>query len=305
MSVEDFWSNRDEAQKLIDESTSIRRRTEPLAEASRKLDDFLVMVELAESEPEEAQAGLQKELARDIDKFARDLEAIELEVLLDGPHDRNNCIFSINAGAGGTESCDWANMLLRMYQRWCELRGWEAELTDTLQGETAGIKSATLLIKGENAYGFCKAERGVHRLVRISPFDANKRRHTSFASVDVIAEIEETSSDIVLPPVELRVDTFRSGGKGGQNVNKVETAVRITHLPTGLVAASQAQRSQVQNRASAMRLLISKIFAQRLDAQKTEMERFYGEKGSVSWGNQIRNYVFQPYRTVSSRNNGI
>jgi peptide chain release factor 2 len=305
MSVEDFWSNRDEAQKLIDESTSIRRRTEPLAEASRKLDDFLVMVELAESEPEEAQAGLQKELARDIDKFARDLEAIELEVLLDGPHDRNNCIFSINAGAGGTESCDWANMLLRMYQRWCELRGWEAELTDTLQGETAGIKSATLLIKGENAYGFCKAERGVHRLVRISPFDANKRRHTSFASVDVIAEIEETSSDIVLPPVELRVDTFRSGGKGGQNVNKVETAVRITHLPTGLVAASQAQRSQVQNRASAMRLLISKIFAQRLDAQKTEMERFYGEKGSVSWGNQIRNYVFQPYRMVKDLRTGI
>ncbi len=305
MSVEDFWSNRDEAQKLIDESTSIRRRTEPLAEASRKLDDFLVMVELAESEPEEAQAGLQKELARDIDKFARDLEAIELEVLLDGPHDRNNCIFSINAGAGGTESCDWANMLLRMYQRWCELRGWEAELTDTLQGGTAGIKSATLLIKGENAYGFCKAERGVHRLVRISPFDANKRRHTSFASVDVIAEIEETSSDIVLPPVELRVDTFRSGGKGGQNVNKVETAVRITHLPTGLVAASQAQRSQVQNRASAMRLLISKIFAQRLDAQKTEMERFYGEKGSVSWGNQIRNYVFQPYRMVKDLRTGI
>ena len=305
MSVEDFWSNRDVALKLMDESTSIRRRTEPLAEASRKLDDFLVMVELAESEPEEAQAGLQKELARDIDKFARDLEAIELEVLLDGPHDRNNCIFSINAGAGGTESCDWANMLLRMYQRWCELRGWEAELTDTLQGETAGIKSATLLIKGENAYGFCKAERGVHRLVRISPFDANKRRHTSFASVDVIAEIEETSSDIVLPPVELRVDTFRSGGKGGQNVNKVETAVRITHLPTGLVAASQAQRSQVQNRASAMRLLISKIFAQRLDAQKTEMERFYGEKGSVSWGNQIRNYVFQPYRMVKDLRTGI
>jgi peptide chain release factor 2 len=305
MSVEDFWSNRDEAQKLIDESASIRRRTEPLAEASRKLEDFLVMVELAESEPEEAQTGLQKELARDIDKFARDLEAIELEVLLDGPHDRNNCIFSINAGAGGTESCDWANMLLRMYQRWCELRGWEAELTDALQGETAGIKSATLLIKGENAYGFCKAERGVHRLVRISPFDANKRRHTSFASVDVIAEIEETSSDIVLPPVELRVDTFRSGGKGGQNVNKVETAVRITHLPTGLVAASQAQRSQVQNRASAMRLLISKIFAQRLDAQKTEMERFYGEKGSVSWGNQIRNYVFQPYRMVKDLRTGI
>jgi peptide chain release factor 2 len=178
-------------------------------------------------------------------------------------------------------------------------------VTDALPGEGAGIKSATILIQGENAYGFCKAERGVHRLVRISPFDSNKRRHTSFASVDTIAELEENTTEIVIPPTEFRVDTFRSGGKGGQNVNKVETAVRITHIPTGLVVASQAQRSQHQNRATAMTLLLSRIFAQRQDAAKAEMERFYGEKGSVSWGNQIRSYVFQPYRMVKDLRTGV
>jgi len=195
-------------------------------------------------------------------------------------------------------------MLMRMYQRWGESRGWEVELIDVLAGEVAGIKSATLTIGGENAYGFCKAERGVHRLVRISPFDSNKRRHTSFASVDVIAEIEE-NTELVIPPTEFSVDTFRSGGKGGQNVNKVETAVRITHIPTGLIVASQSQRSQHQNRATAMKLLLSRIYAQRLDAQKAEMERFYGEKGSISWGNQIRSYVLQPYRMVKDLRTGV
>jgi peptide chain release factor 2 len=305
MAADNFWSNREQAQKLIDESNSLRGRIDPLLEAEKHVADFRVMVELGQAEPPEAQAKVHRELERDVAKFLKDLDALELKVFLNGPHDRNNCILSINAGAGGTEACDWANMLMRMYQRWAESRGWKVEVEDALPGEGAGIKSVTMLIQGENAYGFCKAERGVHRLVRISPFDSNKRRHTSFASVDTIAEIEEASSEIVIPPNEFQVDTFRSGGKGGQNVNKVETAVRITHIPTGLVVASQAQRSQHQNRATAMNLLLSRIYAQRLDAQKAEMERFYGEKGSVSWGNQIRSYVFQPYRMVKDLRTGV
>ncbi len=304
MAGDTFWNNREQAQKLIDESNTLRKKIDPLFKAEKQLEDFQVMIELAEGEPEAEQLKHEREMTRELEKYSKDLEGMELRVFLNGPHDKNNCILSINAGAGGTESCDWANMLLRMYQRWGESRGWQVEMTDALAGETAGIKSAVLLIQGENAYGFCKAERGVHRLVRISPFDSNKRRHTSFASVDAIAEIEE-EAEVPIPPEEFHVDTFRSGGKGGQNVNKVETAVRITHLPTGLVVASQTQRSQHQNRATAMKLLLSRIYAQRLDAAKQEMERFYGEKGSVSWGNQIRSYVFQPYRMVKDLRTGV
>jgi peptide chain release factor 2 len=304
MSREDFWNDRDVAQKLTDESASIRRKLEPLKKGETRLQDIEVMLELGGEEPESVQETIEADLTEDISAFRKEYDALELSTLLTGPHDANNCILSINAGAGGTESCDWADMLMRMYQRWGESRGWKVDVTDILEGDTAGIKSAVMLISGENAYGFCKAERGVHRLVRISPFDSNKRRHTSFASVDVIAEIAETEQESI-PPTEFRVDTFRSGGKGGQNVNKVETAVRITHLESGLSVACQTQRSQHQNRATAMNLLLSRIFALKQDQQKKDMERFYGEKGSVSWGNQIRSYVFQPYRMVKDLRTGI
>ena len=305
MADEAFWNNREKAQGFIDEAGVIRNKIEPLQKFEKQLEDFRVMLELGEEEPAASQPPIEAELTRDLAKFFKELDALELKLFLNGPHDKKNCIFTINSGAGGTESQDWAEMLSRMYTRWAEARGWEVEVTDALPGETAGIKSVTMLIKGENAYGFCKAERGVHRLVRISPFDSNKRRHTSFASVDTIAEIEESDNEIVIPPIEFKVDTFRSGGKGGQNVNKVETAVRITHIPTGLVVASQAQRSQHQNRATAMTLLLSRIFAQRVDAAKADMEKFYGDKGSVSWGNQIRSYVFQPYRMVKDLRTGV
>ncbi|MGH7971199.1 MAG: PCRF domain-containing protein, partial [Limisphaerales bacterium] len=208
MAEDTFWNNREQAQKFIEEANSLRNKTDPLLKAEKELEDFRVMVELGEAEPESAQAKVQAELERDLARFFKELDGLELKVFLHGPHDRSNCIVSINAGAGGTESCDWANMLMRMYQRWAEARGWGVEVEDVLPGESAGIKSATIIFSGENAYGFTKAERGVHRLVRISPFDSNKRRHTSFASVDTIAEIAEADNEIVIPAVEFRVDTF-------------------------------------------------------------------------------------------------
>jgi peptide chain release factor 2 len=304
MGVTTFWGNPERAQQHIAKLNGLKKAITGLMAFQRKLEDAAVMVELvgAAAGPEKENYG--RELDQTVAVLAVDLDRIELQSFLNGQFDRNNAILSIQAGAGGTESCDWADMLFRMYNRWAERRGFAVEVQDVLAGDQAGITKATLMLKGENAYGYAKAERGVHRLVRISPFDANKRRHTSFAAVDVIAEITEDIA-IEIPESEIRVDVYRSSGKGGQGVNTTDSAVRLTHLPTGIVVVCQNERSQIKNRASALSVLKARLYEKRLDEQRSEMERFYGEKGEIGWGSQIRSYVLQPYQMVKDLRTGL
>ncbi len=296
-----FWDDQNVAQKTVSDMARLKALVAPQLQLKAKIEDLAALFELAEESDDDP--SLAADLASETASLLEFLDRIEIESFLSAPHDKCNAIITIHAGAGGTESCDWAEMLLRMYMRWAERRGYSVELEDVQDGEEAGISKVTFRIVGNNAYGYFKAERGVHRLVRISPFDSNKRRHTSFSSVDVIAEIEE-DIDIDVKEDELKIDTYRASGKGGQHVNKTESAVRITHIPTGIVVACQNERSQFKNKATAMKILKSRIYEKLLDQKRSEMDKFYGEKGEISWGNQIRSYVFQPYQMVKDLRTG-
>ncbi|MSU50127.1 MAG: peptide chain release factor 2 [Opitutus sp.] len=299
-----FWGNSERAQKHIGKLNALKKAVLPVVAFQKKVDDVGVMTELVEVASPGERESYARELDDQVAAMVTELDQLEIASFLTGQFDRNNAIFSIQAGAGGTESNDWADIMFRMYNRWAERRGFQVELQDVQVGDQAGISKATILIKGENAYGYAKAERGVHRLVRISPFDSNKRRHTSFCAVDVVAEITEEIA-IEIPEAEIRVDVYRSSGKGGQGVNTTDSAVRLTHIPSGIVVVCQNERSQIKNRATALNVLKSRLYEKKQDEQRAEMDKFYGEKGEIGWGSQIRSYVLQPYQMVKDLRTGI
>lgn len=290
----DFWSHPDEAQKVMQEKKSIESKVNHYDRLAAGMDDLEVAFELYKEEPD---ADLKKEIEDTLKTLLADLDQFGLETILSGEYDQNNAIVTIHPGAGGTESQDWAEMLYRMYVRWGERRGYKVTILDYLDGDEAGLKSATILLAGENAYGYLKAEKGVHRMVRISPFDSSGRRHTSFCAVEVMPEVEH-DTDIEIDDKDLQVDTYRASGAGGQHVNKTESAVRITHLPTGIVVQCQNERSQIQNRATAMKMLTSRLVEEKIKAQEAEIAKLHGEQQEIGWGSQIRSYVFHPYTMV-------
>ncbi|NJK91325.1 MAG: peptide chain release factor 2 [Blastochloris sp.] len=300
MSQQSFWDKPGEAQKIMSEATRTRERIRQYTEITQRIEDLELLGQLAQ---EEGSAQAEKDFEQECAAALEEFDAFELQNLLSGEHDRCNAILSLNAGVGGTEACDWTNMLLRMFQRWAERHKMRVTITDILSGEEAGIKSVTLLIEGENAYGYLKAERGVHRLVRMSPFNAAGKRQTSFSSCDVLAELDENIEIEVLDK-DIRVDVYRSGGCGGQGVNTTDSAVRLTHLPSGLVVTCQNERSQIKNRATAMKVLKSRLYEIEMDKKRAEQEKHYGDKGDIGWGRQIRSYVLQPYQMVKDLRTG-
>ncbi len=303
MSTPSFWDDQEKARKVGSENNRLKQTVSKVEEFRSKVEDLEALCELCEEDEEDEE--MAKEFVETLESLLVEVDDLEVASFLSEPFDARPALLSIHAGAGGTESCDWADMLMRMYVRWAERRGFDVEVQDVQPGEEAGISRCSIRIEGLNAYGYAKAERGVHRLVRISPFDSNKRRHTSFCSIDVIAEMEDDDVDIDIPDDDLRIDTYRSSGKGGQHVNKTDSAVRLTHLPTNIVVQCQNERSQLKNKQTAMRVLKSRLYEKQQDEKRAEMEKFYGEKGEMGWGNQIRSYVFQPYQMVKDLRTGV
>lgn len=296
-----FWENPSRAQVVTRQLARLRDTLADYERLRNECEELAVMLDLAE---EEADQELLKELEADLKRLTQELARLEMEVLLSGPYDSASAIVTLHAGAGGTDAQDWVTMLFRMYTRWAEAHGYEVRLLDSLAGDEAGLKSVTFEVNGPNAYGYLRAERGVHRLVRISPFDASGRRHTSFASVDVLPAVEADTA-VEIKPEEIRVDTFRASGAGGQHVNKTESAVRITHLPTGITVTCQSERSQAANKAAALEILQAKLLDLKLKKQEEEMAKLRGEQREIAWGNQIRSYVLNPYSLVKDHRTGV
>ncbi|WP_460321774.1 peptide chain release factor 2 [Alkalibacterium psychrotolerans] len=294
MADPEFWNNQETAQKTIKEANEVKSVYQNFQSIEQAVEEIELLLEMYREEPDE---DIKGEIESNIAELTDQVESFELDMLLSDPYDNSNAILELHPGAGGTESQDWGEMLYRMYTRWFDKKGFTYEVLDYQNGDEAGIKSVTLLVKGLHAYGMLKAEKGVHRLVRISPFDSSGRRHTSFVSVDVIPEINE-DIDITINPDDIRVDTFRASGAGGQHINKTESAVRITHKETGLVASSQAGRSQLANREQAMNMLKAKLYQKQVEEQQQEMAEIRGEQKEIGWGSQIRSYVFHPYSMV-------
>jgi peptide chain release factor 2 len=290
----DFWNDPGSAQKVLQEMNGLKNQIEQVERLERQETDLSGLLEMAVAEGEES---LLPEIGEGLNSLEKAIDNLELSTMLGGEFDRFNAYLTIHPGAGGTESQDWAEMLLRMYVRWAERRGYKVEFLDYQEGDEAGVKSVTLYIAGENCFGYLRSEKGVHRLVRISPFDASGRRHTSFSSVDIVPEIDDTI-EVEIRPEDLKVDTYRSSGAGGQHVNKTESAIRITHIPTGIVVACQNERSQFQNRDRAMQMLRAKLYELYRQEQEAKMAKIKGEYTEIAWGNQIRSYVFCPYTMV-------
>ena len=296
----DFWNHLEHAQRVNRRVKITEDKIQDWEDLAARAEDLEVMIELADSEDDDS---FLPDIESGLASLAEDAEELQLTTLLTGEYDANNAILTLHAGAGGTEAQDWTQMLYRMYTRYCEHKGYAVKVLDYLDGDEAGVKSVTFLAEGVNAYGFLKAEKGVHRLVRISPFDASARRHTSFASLEVMPEIED-DADIVISPDDLKVDTYRSSGAGGQHINKTESAIRITHMPTGIVVSCQTERSQIQNRETAMRMLRSRLAELKERETQEKLSELHGELKKIEWGSQIRSYVFQPYTMVKDHRTG-